>query len=138
MLRLFNKEYKSISNLFVRTIEEEDFVYPFPLSLEATMENESQNTKNEIEIRFGSYFDSILTLDYRFQLTFFLLTPYYNIEVVSFSELVKLEDMLDTYGYKGKFGFQDGDISMNLLDTDIYPGYKKFEKTLREKDDKTN
>jgi hypothetical protein len=132
MLRLFNKEYKSISNLFVRTIEEENWVYPFPLSLEGNMENESQNTKNELEFRFGSYFDSILTLDYRFQLTFFLLTPYYNIEVVSFSELVKLEDMLDTYGYKGRFGFQDGDISMNLLSTDIYDNYKKFEKTLRE------
>lgn len=132
MIKLFNKTYKAISNLYITTIEEEEFVYPFPLSVMATMENESENTKNEIEFRFSSYFDSILTLDYSFHLTCFLFTPLYVIEVMSVKDLIKTEDMMDTYGYKGKFSFQDGSLGMNILQTDIYDRYKKFEKEQRD------
>lgn len=128
MIELFNRKYKAVSNLFVRTIEEDNFVYPAPLSVYGTLENNDKNLNNEIEFRFSSYYDSILTLDYNFCLTLFLLTPYYIIEVISIEDIIKKEDSLDTYGYKGKFSFQDGSLTMNILETDIYDLYKKREK----------
>jgi hypothetical protein len=128
MLRLFNKNYKAISNLMVTTIEEETFVYPYPLSAIGTTYNEAENTQNQIEFRFSSYFDSILTLDYNFNLTFFLFTPLYRMEIMTVESILKSEDMADSYGYKGIFKFQDGALRMNMMSTDIYDKYKKFEK----------
>ena len=128
MLRLFGKNYKAISNLMVTTIEQENLIYPYPLSAIGTTYNEAENTKNQIEFRFSSYFDSILTLDYNFDLTFFLFTPLYRIEVMTVESILKSEDMADSYGYKGIFGFQDGALRMNLMDTDIYDKYKKLER----------
>jgi hypothetical protein len=128
MLKLFNKQYKAISNLLVTTIEEEHLVYPYPLSAIGTTYNESDNTQNQIEFRFSNYFDSILTLDYSFNLTFFLFTPLYRLEIMTVEQIVKAEDMADSYGYKGIFKFQDGALRMNIMAEDTYDKYKLFEK----------
>lgn len=131
MIDLFGKKYIAISNLFVYTIEEDRYTFPCPLSATATLESSDKNTVNQIEFRFSSYFDSILVLDCSFRLTCFLMTPYYGIEVLSIEDLVKKEDTIDTYGYKAVFGFQEGALSMNIMHTDIYPSYKKFEKEIQ-------
>lgn len=132
MIDIFGKKYKAISNLFIHTVEDEHHVFPAPLSMLATLDNNDKNTTNQLELRFSSYFDSVLPLDFSFRFTCFLLTPYYSIEVLSIEDLVKKEDIIDTYGYKATFGFQDGAISMNLMGTDIYDKFKKFEKEIKQ------
>lgn len=127
MIDIFGKRYKSISSIFVDTIEDEHFVYPYPLSVKGTLENAEKGVANELEFRFASYFDSPLVLDSSFDLCFYCLTPYYQIEVIAVQGVFKKEDILDTYGYKGVFSFQDGSVSMNILETDIYDKFKLFE-----------
>jgi hypothetical protein len=131
MIDLFGKKYIAISNLFVYTIEEERYTFPCPLSAVATLENGDKNTTNSIEFRFSSYFDSILVLDSAFKLTCFLLTPYYGVEVLSVEDMIKKEDTMDTYGYKASFSFQEGALSMNIMQKDIYSSFKKFQKEIK-------
>lgn len=135
MLDLFGKKYTACSNLFIYTLEGDRYTYPAPLSIEGTLENADKNTHNQLEIRFSSYLDSPMVIPSVFRMTAFLLTPYYIIEVISIDSLLKKEDIIDTYGYKASFSFQDGSLSMNILDGDIYDPYSRFIKQ-RETNDK--
>ena len=115
----------SISNLFVRTYEQEDFCFPAPIVVHATIEKESEDTLNELEMTFSSYLDSILIFDTPFSLFFYLLTNEYKIETIFFRVVRKKKTEQEISGYKGIFEFNSGDdLIMNIGEIDIYDDYK--------------
>lgn len=127
MIDIFDKKYKAISNLFIKTYEEKDYTFPSPLSFIATIENEKENKKNRVEIVVPSYYDSVLILDHYFNVFAYLLTFDYKIDSIIFNNLVRLDINSDTRGYKGIYSFINEDVSMNLGQTEIYDNFIKGE-----------
>jgi len=124
-IKVFDKTYKSCSNLFVDTYIGEEFCFPSPISIFATIENEPKNIQNKLEVVFSSYNESILTLDYTFSLFFFLLNFEYKIETFHFPVLMKQESSPETYGYKGIYTFNSAELLTNQGTTEIYDQYLK-------------
>jgi len=129
-IEIFEKKYKAVSNLFTRDIESNDYVFPAPLSIYGTIENETKNTKNILEFKFNSYYDSILIIDNYFQLFFYLLDFEYKLGTVLVENIIKTESNTDMYGYKGKYSFMEGNILLNIGTEEIYDDYCKIKTKL--------
>lgn len=125
MLILFDKKYKACSNLFVHTVEDEKFVYPAPLSIYASIEDEQRQLKNQIRFKFNSYYDSILTLDFHFSVFMYLLTYEYRMETILIEGLQKEELVSESNGYGGIYNFMNTSVLLNIGEQEIYDDYKK-------------
>lgn len=130
MIDIFNKKYKAISNIFVKTIEDDDFVFPSPISVYAIIEDEQKNLINKIDFKFSSYQDSILTLDVYFSIFAYLLTFDYKIEILHIANLTKESVQQDMHGYKGTYKYLNEDVSMNIGLDEIYDLYRKVKKDI--------
>lgn len=129
MIQVFDKRYKSISNLFISTYEGFEYVFPSPQSCSATMGKEVENTNNEIVFVFSNYYDSPLVVDYYFDCFFYLLTYEYTLDTVYLKNLLHSSDMSETNGHKAIYNFISDDLTLNLGEQEIYDDYQRFKKT---------
>lgn len=125
MIEIFGKKYRAASNIFVETIEDSDLVYPSPLSLCATIEDEQKHLKNELKFKFSSYYDSILVLDFQFSIFMYLLSYDYRIETLYIDKIEKKEVNNEMGGYGGTYSFDNMDVLINFGEDEIYDRYKK-------------
>lgn len=130
MLELFDKRYKAISNVFVETYTGEKYIFPAPIYIYGTIENETKNLKNRLEIRYDSFWDSLFILDYHFSFFAYLLTFEYRLETILIQNLIKKECSSDAYGYKGSFQFLNEDVILNISDDEVYDQYKQIYETV--------
>lgn len=126
-IELFDKPYKSCSNLIIDTYTGEEYCFPSPFSISATIENDTKNTSSKIEFGFKSFSESPLILDYTFSLLLFVLNFEYKIESFYFPVLMKQESSPESYGYKGVYTFISKDIISNIGNTEIYDDYLKVQ-----------
>ena len=131
-IKIFDKTYKACSNLFVETIEEQRYTYPAPILIYGTIESESKNTKNNLELKFNSYYDSILTINSYFNLFFYILDFEYKLSTMYFKNILKSESNSEMYGYKGSYVFTEGNILMNVIEDNIYNDYNKIKTKLQD------
>lgn len=129
MLEVLNKRYKAISNLFVHTLEDEHHVYPAPISVYVSIEDENKDIKNTVKLGFTSFHDSVLPITY-FSLFFYLLSYEYKIETFYVEGLEKVETSTDLHGYTGTYKFVEGSILLNLGEEELYDKYKNFKNKL--------
>lgn len=129
MIKLFDERYLAISNLVVKTYDGQSYVFPSPLTVYATIENENKNTKNEITFKFQSFSESPLILEYTFSCFFYLLTPYYKINTMYFGVLQKENVQQEHTGYKATYSFNNESLVANIGNTEIYDEFKKISKT---------
>lgn len=129
MIDIFRKRYKACSNLFVNTLENENLVFPSPISLCAIIEDEQKSLVNELELKVTSYEDSPLTLNVSFSLFFYLLTFDYKMESFYVDNLTKASSNQEMDGYKGLYRFVNTDVAMNIGLDEIYARYMKIKNT---------
>lgn len=129
MLQVFDKRYKAVSNLFINTYEGFEYIFPSPLSIEATIDNEIEKTKSEIIFIFSNFYDSPLVLDYYFNCFMYLLKYDYKIDTLYIRDLIHKQDNSETNGHKVIYGFLTENLTLNLGETEIYDKFKKLEKT---------
>lgn len=130
-LVIFDKKYKCISNLFVEkdnsnTTKCINFVYPYPLEVYGTIENEEKNTKNNLDLTFSSYYDSILIIDSYFSLFFYLLDFDYTITTMYFRNIIKNKSNSEINGYKGSYNFTNDNIILNISEDEVENEYNKI------------
>lgn len=130
-IQLFDKPYKSCSNLFVDTYTGEEYCFPSPFFISATIENETKKTTNKLELGFVSFNESPLILDYSFSLFFFVLNFEYKIESFYFPVLMKQESNPESFGYKGIYTFNSQDVISNIGNTEIYDDYIKIQASIQ-------
>lgn len=129
MIKLFDRPYLAVSNLIVQTYEGLSYVFPSPLSVEATIENEDKNIKNQLIFRFSNYNESLLVLPYTFSLFMYLLTPLYTIDTMYFRVLKKITSAPEVNGYKGIYEFSNfntDDLIINEGTEEIYDCFNKI------------
>jgi hypothetical protein len=129
MITVFNKRYKSISNLFIETYEGYEYTFPSPISLNADVADEKENRSHEFEFLFSNYYDSLLILDYYFDCFFYLLGYDYKIDTLFVKNLLHKSDNQEMNGHRAIYSFMPDDLTLNLGDDEVYDRYKKFEKT---------
>lgn len=127
MIEVFDKKYKAISNLYVTNYDSKTYIYPSPFYVHATIENETRNLKNRLEVKVDTYNASILTLDYYFDLFFYLFSFEYKIDTILIRNCIKEDTNQDINGYKGSFRFLNNDILLNLGNTELYDKYNKIQ-----------
>lgn len=121
MLKVLNQNYKACSNIFVETFESDLYTYPAPLNLYVVQELKDSSHNQILNITVSNYYDSILTLNYSFNATFFLLTFDYIIHVYYFIGLVKKHDKIISSDNSGEYTYHS--VEMNICETDIYDLY---------------
>jgi hypothetical protein len=129
MLNIFDKSYKACSNLIIEDIEGNKYIYPSPLEIHATIENESKNTKNEISFKFTSYYDSIIVIKSYFKLFFITLDFEFGLTSFYFKSIIQKENSNDMSGHKVMYIFNNDDLILNIannLDNNIYNEYTKI------------
>lgn len=123
MLKILNQTYKACSNIFVETFESKHYTYPAPLSLNVVQETKDSSNIQTFNITVNNYYDSILTLNYTFNATIFLLTFDYIIHVYYFIGLLKKYDKITGSDNSGEYNYHS--IEMNICESDIYKLYNK-------------
>ena len=124
-LDIFNKRYKACSNLFVKTIENKDYIFPSPLHIYATIEDENKNTRNLIEFKFDSFYDSILILNGYFDIFLCLLDFEYKITTLYIESIINTSTSSEGYGYKGSYLFSNENLVLNITEKDFYNDFTK-------------
>ncbi|MGL5923681.1 hypothetical protein [Chroococcidiopsis sp.] len=114
MIDIFSKRYLAVSNAFVTTIEGDVFVYPAPLSVHGTIEDESKSTKSRFEFHVSSYTDSFLALNSPHSIFLYLLSMEYTIDTLYIQYLRKEEVRQEVGGYKGIYDYVNQDVAMNM------------------------
>lgn len=125
-INIFDKKYKACSNIFTETVEQNNYIFPYPTYIYATIENESKNTRNLIEFKFSSFYDSILILDGYFDIFFYLLDFDYKITTLHIKNILLESSNQDMYGYKGSYLFSNGNLILNVTEDNYYDDYCKI------------
>lgn len=129
-IKIFETEYKAISNLFLDDIEGNHYVFPYPIELRATMKNEDTNRDfNKLEVIVPNYFDSILTIDYYVNIFFYVLTFDFILQTFLFEQVGRKDSTTDVRGYKGIYMFDPTRVVNNICslpNEKIYNLYKPF------------
>ena len=131
-INIFNKNYKAVSNLYVRDIEENDLVYPAPIGMCVKIKEDDKDV-NKLYLYVTSYLDSPLTLDYYIHLFFYVLGEDFTLNTFLFKQIVLQETTPEVQGHKGTYSFEPNQVVSNVsyLDNEvIHKLYQKHEKTL--------
>jgi hypothetical protein len=125
MIEVFESKYRAVSPVYVNTIEGYEWVYPSPLSLCVTIEDEQRQTKNEATFTFSNYYDSILVINFQFSIFMYLLSFDYHIDTLCIEGLEKKEDRNEANGYGGVYSFMNTLVLLNKGEEEVYDDYLK-------------
>lgn len=128
MIYVFNEYFKACSNIFITNIEEETSVFPSPLSLNISTDNDNSENSNKqtiLEIKVNSYLDSFLPLNKNFSFFVYLLNQEYIIKTIYIGNLIKESVNQEIGGYKGRYRFTTDSVAMNIGLNNVYDKYVK-------------
>lgn len=130
-IELFRRKYRAISNVFVSDIESNNYTYPYPIEICATIStgsDDSTNNANDITFRYESFYDSMFTLDGPLNVDFYVLALDYSIEHFLFGQIILKEVNTDAHGYKGTYSYQDSLLVTNICSENekVYKVYKDY------------
>lgn len=130
-IKIFDVDYKAVSNLFVETFEEHSFCFPAPTRLHVTIGKEdSDSGVSELKLTCQSYLDSPFIVDYYLDLFFYVLGNDFQLSTFLFKQISMKETSLDMDGYSGTYIFNPSLVVNNIClwdNSKIYLDYLKHE-----------